>query len=293
MTRVGRSVLLVVNRRKPDAVGAADRVRELISAHGTLVGETDTEREDAAAAEGAELVVVLGGDGTLLSQARRFADLGVPLLGVNLGKLGFMAEFDLEAFERSAPELLGGGALSVREHRRLTAEVRRGRSVVYSGVGLNDAVVTAGPPFRLIELSLSIAGGPGAKVNGDGLVVSTPTGSTAYNLSAGGPIIEPGVDALAIAAIAAHTLAFRPIVVDGSTPIELRVLRANEANGEGTALVLDGRRVCGLRTGDVVRIGRDEAPVRFVTNPGRDYWATVMDKLHWAAAPRLRDGSEG
>lgn len=290
---MGRAVLLVVNRRKPDAVSAIDRVRELIAAHGTLVGETDTEHEEASAAEGAELIVVLGGDGTLLSQARRFADLGVPLLGVNLGKLGFMAEFDLGAFERSAPGLLAGRALTVREHRRLAAGVYRGNGSVFEGTALNDAVVTAGPPFRMIELSLSIDGGPGAKVNGDGLVVATPTGSTAYNLSAGGPIIEPAVDALSITAIAAHTLAFRPIVVDGSTPIELRVLRANEANGEGTALVLDGRRVCGLRTGDRVAIGRVEAPVKFVCNPARDYWATVMDKLHWAAAPKLREGAEG
>jgi len=297
---MARSVLLIVNRDKPDAVEASGELRRVIERHGTLVGQFDAlpaprlgqpDEETLQEARGAELIVVLGGDGTLLSQAHHCSHLGLPLLGVNVGRLGFMAEFDVETVHRRAGELFGQAPLRIREHLRLSAQVCRAGQTdgCELGAALNEAVVTAGPPFRMIELSLSLNGNPGTRIQGDGIIVSTPTGSTAYNLSAGGPLVAPTLEALTITPIAAHTLAFRPIVVDAEGRVELTLEHVNKQNGSGTTLVLDGRESARLDAGDRVILTRHPSPARFVANPERDYWATVADKLHWAAAPKLRE----
>jgi NAD+ kinase len=134
----------------------------------------------------------------------------------------------------------------------------------------------------------------GPTVNGDGMIVSTPTGSTAYNVSAGGPIVSPDVDALVITPIAAHSLSFRPIVVGAASRIELIMNRVNSSGADGggcagTTLVLDGQVVCPLAEGDRVVLGLDPRPVRFVRNPRGGYWTTLTEKMHWAAPPRLRN----
>ena len=292
---VPRAVLLLVNRDKPEAAAAAGEARRLVERHGRLVGELDAEPGPALTdARGAELIVVLGGDGTLLSQARRCAGLGLPLLGVNLGKLGFLAEFDVASFRDQAASLLGAGALNTHELRMLRAQVfAAGQSTArLSDTALNECVVTAGAPFRMIALSVSINGEAGPTFGGDGLIVSTSTGSTAYNVAAGGPIVAPDTDALVITPIAAHSLAFRPIVVSGGSTIEATMLRVNAAGGAsggGTALVLDGHVAATLGEGDRVRVSRDGRPVRFVRNAGRSYWATLIDKLSWAIPPKLRN----
>lgn len=285
-----RRVLLLVNPEKPEAVIEARAVRALIDRHGTCAGEqaatSDRTPLDPA---GADLAVVLGGDGTLLSQARRCRDLDLPLLGVNFGKLGFMAEFDMPALTAQAPGLFGDGPLPLRRLADLQAEVtpKSGASACRD-TALNEVVITAGPPYRMILLRVRVDGGAPAEVGGDGLIISTATGSTAYNLSAGGPIIAPTVSALAITPIAAHSLAFRPIVVRDDSRIEIEVVRANDEAG-GSTLVLDGHAACPLREGDRVSVTSGPG-VRFVTNPARDYWATLGEKLHWAAPPRLRHG---
>ncbi len=294
-----RSVLLLVNRDKPDAANAAGEVRALIERHGRLIAELDGgDGEPLTNAKGADLIVVLGGDGTLLSQARRCADLDVPLLGVNLGKLGFLAEFDLASLREQAATLFAGTPVT-HEVRMLRAEVfeERSKAPRFSDTALNEVVVTAGPPYRMISMALSIDGAPGPTVSGDGLIVSTPTGSTAYNVSAGGPIVAPGTDAMVITPIAAHSLAFRPIVVPGSSRVEFTMLRVNQTFGQderrqgpgrGTTLVLDGGVTSPLDQGERVVVTRDERPLRFVRNPRGSYWATLIDKLQWAAPPRLR-----
>lgn len=291
-----RAVLLLVNPEKPDANAAAEELRGLIERHGRLVGVEPAEPcGPLADARGADLIVVLGGDGTILSQAHRCAHLGIPLMGVNFGRLGFMAEFDLAAVREQAPRLFGDGALEVRGHDRLRVRVlTRGgengeQALGCDGTALNEAVITAGPPFRMIEMELGIGRDEGPTIAGDGLIVSTSTGSTAYNLSAGGPIIAPTVEAVTITPLAPHTLAFRPIVVDAKSRVTIRLLRVNENDGVGgTTLVLDGQIAADLHEGDRVVIERDGRAVALVANPDRNYWATVVDKLHWAAAPKLR-----
>ncbi|TVQ62532.1 MAG: NAD(+)/NADH kinase [Phycisphaerales bacterium] len=287
-----RRVLMLVNRDKPDSADVAASVRTIIETHGLLAGELDAVPEDGSPeTNGAELIAVLGGDGTMLSQTRRCASLGLPMLGVNIGKVGFTAEFDVESLSDQAASLFGGGApLPLREVAILEIAVN-GEAV---GLAMNECVVTAGPPFRMIELSLRIDGEPGPTVAGDGMIVSTPVGSTAYTLSAGGPILSPSVYAMAITPIAAHSLSFRPIVVPGESVVELRVGRVNRDGPGcegGTAVVLDGRVAKLLNAGDVVRVRRHATSARFVTNAGASYWSTLIRKLHWAVQPLERKPS--
>jgi NAD+ kinase len=294
---MSRRVLLLINRSKPDAVAAAPRVRALVNARGRVVAEHGIEDEfPADIRDNADLVVVLGGDGSLLGAARRGVALSLPLLGVNLGKVGFMAEFDLPALEEQADTLFGDAALELQKRPLLRADVfgpgHTGPGGIagaprFSALGLNDCVVTAGPPFRLIELRVSIDGGPGPVVAGDGVIVATPIGSTAYSLAAGGSIVSPDVQAFTITPIAAHSLSFRPVIVSAFSTIELDVLRANDdAGAGGTTLVVDGQLHHRLHKGDRLLVRQHELPVRFVRNPRVTYWDTLTRKLHWASQPR-------
>jgi NAD+ kinase len=301
-----RTVALILNPDKP--ADALREVREIVARHGTLLGEGLASKDPAlreperGPLAKADVVVVVGGDGTLLSQARRFARPGTALLGVNMGRLGFLANFDVEALRQHAHTLLGGEApLDVREYNLLRVRVyakpdapgaEHEATPRFDSLALNDAVITAGPPYRLITLALSIDGREGPTVRGDGLIVSSPLGSTAYNLSAGGPILAPETDGFAITPIAAQSLSFRPVVVPGASIIRVAALRINQSDGTpgspGTTLVLDGQIHTPLLTGDRIEICKHTHGVRFVMNPGSDWWSRLMGKFGWAASPALR-----
>lgn len=288
-----RSVLLMVNRGKPLVMEALPRVRSLIERHGRLAAELDavsTPFEQPPPA--ADLVMVLGGDGTFLAQARRCLALNLPIIGVNFGNLGFLAEFDMPAFERQAASLLGDAPLELRDRMLIHAEVlrdlsRQSEAIVFAEPAVNDCVITAGPPFRMIELGLEIDGEPGPVLRGDGVIVSTPTGSTAYSVSAGGPIVSPEVRCISITPIAAHSLSFRPIVLPPTSDITLEVRRANgfPSGDGGTTLVLDGQVHVRLLQGDKVHFRRHTSCIRLVHNSDTDYWTTLMRKMHWAVKP--------
>lgn len=290
-----RRVLLLVNNEKPEARDAAGEVASLIAAHGSVVAiHPAVSGPPMPLPSPVDLAVVLGGDGTLLSQSRRFASSEFPLLGVNFGKLGFMADFDPQSLAEHAPWLFGGNAaepLPVQDYPFLSVRVHRegNRAPAFSDIALNEALIAAGPPFRMITLTLTIDGYPGPTLSGDGLILSTPAGSTAYNLSAGGPIVAPGVGAIVITSIAAHTLSFRPIVISDRSEVEVHVDRANyAAPGFGSSVVLDGNASQPLSRGDRVVVGRAEQAVRFVRNPTGSYWQTLIGKLNWGQRPRLR-----
>lgn len=287
---MARRVLLIVNREKPETAAAAEKVTGLIERHGTFVGAV--EASDNALSDkfaDAELFVILGGDGTLLGQLRRLVPLGKPILGVNFGKLGFMAEFDMSALTRAAMEVFGGEPLLLHETPLLSVRVSGpdGRPR-FESIAANDCVLTAGPPYRMIRMALSIDGNVGPTVSGDGLIVSTSTGSTAYNLSAGGPIVSPELEAMAITPIAAHSLSFRPIVVPLNSRVQIVVTRVNNDDGHGTTLVVDGQVLTKLSEEDSVEIFQHERKAILVRNPHTSYWSTLITKLRWAEAPRLR-----
>ncbi len=289
---MGRSVLLIVNRRKPDADAALAKVRALVEQRGTVVGVVETDGDQHPGpidATGVDLAVVLGGDGTLLSAARRLSDADVPILGVNIGRVGFMTGYEIESIADRCDDVFGSGDLHTRAVRSVLAEVIDGSSKSVRRVehALNEHVVTAGPPYRMITLGLSIDGAPGPNVSGDGLILSTPTGSTAYNVSAGGPIVAPGVDAFVLTPIAAHSLSFRPIVVPATSAIELTVTSVNSYEGTGTTLVTDGQVHERLAEGDTVRFSAGPT-TRFVYDDDAGYWATLQQKMGWAVPPVRR-----
>lgn len=292
---MSRRVIVLVNMSKPEASAAAQEIRALVERHGSLVAELPAVDEvlPPGLAQRADLAVVLGGDGTLLSQARRFVGTGLPLLGVNVGKVGFTTEFGLGAVKLHARELFGESPLMTRRVGllRVVVESRGTPEPSFEGCALNDAVITAGPPYRLVSLSIRIDQAPGPVMNGDGLVISSPTGSTAYNLSAGGPIVEPTVAAMVITPICAQSLAFRPIVVPASSRIQAELLRVNDGDGGtpgtgGTTLVLDGQMHRRLMKGDRVTVTTLSEGVDFVVNPESGFWSRLMGKMHWAATPR-------
>ncbi len=288
---MGRSVVLVVNRAKPEAAAAAREVRALIERHGSVLAEVDARKSARLPKKKPDLLVVLGGDGTLLSQTRHSAHLDVPLLGVNFGKLGFLAEFDMEALRQQSKTLFGAGSLPTRSVSMLQAECWNpgDKRPHATGLALNEAVITAGPPFRMIELSLSLNGVPGPVMRGDGLIIATPVGSTAYTLSAGGPVLAPSVDAIVVTPVAPQSLAFRPLVLSADSLLEVGMIRVNQGpGGSGSALVLDGQEMTPLESGSRVLVSRHPRRVRFVHNKKTDFLDTLVKKLRWAMAPDLR-----
>ncbi|HYE61916.1 MAG TPA: NAD(+)/NADH kinase [Phycisphaerales bacterium] len=290
---MGRSALLLVNPHKPAAATAAAEVRALIQQYGRLVAELPADNTPLPpAALEAELIVVFGGDGTLLSQARRAALPGTSMLGVNMGRLGFLAEFDMPALREQAAGIFGAGELLIQEFSLIQVQVfgPRGERPRFEEVALNEAVLTAGPPYRMINLAFSIDGHTGPTISGDGVIISSPLGSTAYNLSAGGPILSPTVDAFAITPIAAHSLSVRPVVVPGHSRIEIKALKANRESPDpnvGTTLVLDGQVQAPVGTGDRILITRHARKIRFVQNPRSDYWSRLIGKMNWSVAPKF------
>lgn len=228
----------------------------------------------------AELAVVVGGDGTMLNSARRLAEHGVPLVGVNLGRLGFLTDVARsEALERLG-EIVEG---RYREESRfmLDAEVVRGGERVFHTLALNDVVVNKGDLGRMIEFDLLIDGEFVYTQRSDGMIVSTPTGSTAYALSANGPILHPGVDGIALVPLCPHALTARPVTLPASCNIEIVLLPPHDAR-----VHFDGQARFDARAGDRVKLGRSPLAVRLLHPEGYNYYAMLREKLHWSATPR-------
>ncbi len=225
----------------------------------------------------ADLFVVLGGDGTLLHAAGLCAGREVPILGVNLGTLGYLTEAPRERAAEMVARALSG-ELPVSRRSMLALEVRRGDQVVQKGFALNDAVISKGDLARLTRLTASVGGRLAAEYEADGLIVATPTGSTAYSLSAGGPIVYPTLEAVLLTPICPHSLTQRPLVLPASMPIE--IFLAGDAE---MFLSVDGTRGCELRRGDVVRATLAPHRTLLVGNPDVDPFSILRAKLHWGA----------
>ena len=228
-----------------------------------------------------DLVLVLGGDGTLLAMADRVVQAGrdIPILGVNFGHLGFLTEVDWEEIYPSLEAAFAGTA-AMDERMMLRALVVREQQCVAELVALNDVVITRGALSRIIELSVSVGGEFVARFNADGLIISTPTGSTAYNLSAGGPIVHPSVAALVVTPIAPHTLSNRPVVIPAAAEVVVQP-RVNDPTEE-IVLTLDGQSGFRLESQDLVRVSPHPQPVRLVRGTPHSYFHVLREKLKWA-----------
>ena len=228
-----------------------------------------------------DLVVVLGGDGTLIGMAGRVANAGVdiPILGVNFGSLGFLTEITLPELFPSLESVLDGTAL-IESRLMLRGQTLRNETVYSDRLALNDVVIHKGAISRIIDLSVAIADQPVMRVRADGLIIATPTGSTAYNLAAGGPIVHPAVDALLLTPIAPHMLTNRPIVVPAGS--EVRVSPAAGASNDELFLTIDGQTGHPLLADDVVVVQRATRAVRLVRAATRTYFDVLREKLKWS-----------
>ncbi len=278
-------ILLLIDGTRQVVLDVLDEVRADLAQHAEIVGEFKTRREALPDDVQADLAVVLGGDGTLLSQARRVVDRQLPLVGVNFGRLGFLAEFDWQSLQQHA-KIVFGPDPPITEHMILKTSVYDADGkVIHSGIAINDCVVTAGQPFRMIELGLSIDDSDGPVLRGDGVIVSSPVGSTAYNVSAGGPILDPKLNAMIVTPLGAHSLAFRPFVICPDSEIKIDIRRANA----GTSLVLDGQVPVSIEAGQRITIHQYPRKARFVANPSTAFWEILLEKMRWAAPPTYRD----
>lgn len=228
----------------------------------------------------ADLAVVIGGDGTMLHTARRLIEHGVPLVGVNLGRLGFLTDIARSSATERLAEILDG-AFTAEDRFMLDVEVLRGGARVFHTLALNDVVVNKGELGRMIEFELSIDEEFVYTQRSDGMIVSTPTGSTAYALSANGPILHPSVEGIALVPMCPHTLTARPITLPDSCRIEIVLQPPHDSR-----VHFDGQTRFDTRAGDTVRITRSPHRVRLLHPPGYSYFAMLREKLHWSSTPR-------
>ena len=225
-----------------------------------------------------DLMIVLGGDGTVLAVARAIGTRQVPILGINLGHLGFLTDLAPSDVDGALTRVFDG-EYALQERSRLEVVTREGEREVEAGLVLNDAVFSKGPEVaRLIEIDTRVDGRWIGTYRADGLVIATPTGSTAYNLSAGGPILDPGVDAMILTPICPHTLSVRPLVLRDESVVEVRL-----RDEDSVLLTLDGQVGRALHAGESVRITRSRHPLQFLTVPDRDHFETVRTKLGWGS----------
>ncbi len=225
------------------------------------------------------LVLVLGGDGTLLSMADCIAQAGrqVPILGVNFGSLGFLTEVTLPELYPALEAALAAGA-RVEERLMLQATIVHPSAPPQVGVAVNDVVINKAAPSRLINLSVFVGDEFVTHVRADGLIIATPTGSTAYNLSAGGPVIEPSVDALVLTPIAPHTLRNRPVVIPASATVTVKPVMGDR---DEAFVTFDGQAGFELRSGDEIHVSRAREPMRLIRSSTRSYFEVLREKLKW------------
>jgi NAD+ kinase len=252
--------------------------RETAALTGYAAGCRQASRDDLPGL--VDLVIVLGGDGTMLGMATRIAQSGrdVPILGVNFGSLGFLTETRIDEIFTTLDAVLAGNAVSDRR-AMLRADTIRGTECFDSRIVLNDVVFTKAALSRIIELSISVGDNLVTKVKADGLIVASATGSTAYNLAAGGPIVHPRVDALVLTPIAPHTLTNRPIVVPANEVVEVAPTISDPK--DEIFVTYDGQSGYPLHAGDVVRIRHSERTLQLVKAPARNYFELLREKLKW------------
>lgn len=289
MTSQFKTVAIVA---KPDGLGVAEPLKTLIrllKSRGMTVrldvrtAEFTSEPVDAvlprnpldSLIEGADLAIAVGGDGTMLGVARIVARHGVPLVGVNLGHLGFLTDISAEGMVESLNELLDG---KFTEEKRilLEAEILRQGQPVFRSVALNDVVVSRGAMGTMIEFAVEVNEEFVYSARADGVIIATPTGSTAYALSSGGPILQPGLAAISLVPISPHTLSNRPIAISSDSEVRVKLLR-----GQNARVNFDVQSYFDPATDDVVSVRAHPKPLRLLHPVGYSYFSMLRNKLHW------------
>jgi NAD+ kinase len=286
-----KSIGVIVKRHQPDALETLCVLTKWLSERGiTFVGLPEIEREqiehntgcqiqvveEGEMAGRVDLMLVLGGDGTMIATGRMLGDNQVPVIGVNYGGLGYLAEFPIEEMFPALEAILAG-EYKVQRRLMLRVELWRGEELVSQNRVLNDVVVNKSALARIIEIEAYLNDQFVNSFRADGLIVATPTGSTAYNLSAGGPIIYPSMNAMVITPICPFTLSNRPIVVPDDSMIEIRLITEKEE----VALTLDGQVGFSLQARDRILIRKSNTAFNLVQPPNRNYFEVLRNKLKW------------
>lgn len=274
------SAVIFLNETKPEAVRMMKIVLSLLKKRGVRVwiGHSGSVREKLRLAD---IAVALGGDGTMLRAARILAPHSIPLLGVNSGGLGFLSGTDASEFRRYCDQILNGKFV-LEERWMIQVEAYRGKKRIFGPhIALNDCVIRCADQARAISLRTRSAAHFVADYFGDGLIISTPTGSTAYALAASGPIVDPSLDVLLIAPICPHTLTQRPLIVPAVNPFSVTLQTRRAMESPQVLMSLDGQLGCTLKVGDEVRIRRYEKPFKLLLNPKRSYFEILRRKLKW------------
>jgi NAD+ kinase len=254
------------------------RLRPSIAQHAEIVAE-DLAFEYCFEDGEQDLVIVLGGDGSILQAARQMGRNQTPVLGINCGRLGFLADLSPDDFLETWPKLVAG-AFEIVEHLMLKTTLIKNGVVAAEQLALNEAAVLGGPPYQILDIDLFADGHLATRYRCDGLIVATPVGSTAQNLSAGGPILRRHLQAIVLSPISPHTLTYRPLVDSADTRLELTV---NEPN-ESTSIVVDGRVLGKLEPGDRVKIERADQTFQMLCIRGRDDYRVLREKLGWGGS---------
>ena len=281
------SVGLFGRYKDPDVSSALDAVRKHLENRdiSVYIGDTTADNitgtriEDSGlpVGETIDLAVVVGGDGTMLHVARGLASYALPMIGINLGRLGFLTDLSADRMHEGMDELLRG-EFTVEERIMLQVQISNGRDNLNESVALNDVTLSKGNTGRMIEFDTHVNSEPVGRTRGDGVIISTPTGSTAYALSAGGPILHPLLPAIVFAPICPHTLGHRPMVLDDSSIIELEILDLAGADGN---VFIDGLKQLAISGNEIIRISRAETVTRMVRINSHNHFTTLRSKLGW------------
>ncbi|MFM7034978.1 MAG: NAD(+)/NADH kinase [Planctomycetia bacterium] len=283
----GPLATLIVGPSELDGVDAeARRVGSLLTRDGhrvstRLAPRSAWDQRDGDTSAPPDLVIVLGGDGSILRTARWMGYRQAPVLGVNLGTLGFLADVSRDDVEPALADIASGRFRRI-DHLMLECDIIRGGDSLHRELGLNEVSILAGPPFSMIEIGLHVDGELATTYLGDGLIVSTPVGSTAYNLSAGGPIVRKDLDAFIFTPLNPHTLTNRPVIDSADREYEVIVTRPNA----GSACVVDGRVVTGIEPGDRIRVRRAAPRFTLIETRRHGYYRTLREKLSWGGGAR-------
>ena len=281
------SVGLFGRYKDPDVSSALDAVRKHLENRNisVYIGDTTADNitgtriEDSGlpVGETIDLAVVVGGDGTMLHVARSLASYALPMIGINLGRLGFLTDLSADRMHEGMDELLRG-EFTVEERIMLQVQFSNGRDNLNESVALNDVTLSKGNTGRMIEFDTHVNSEPVGRTRGDGVIISTPTGSTAYALSAGGPILHPLLPAIVFAPICPHTLGHRPMVLDDSSIIELEILDLAGADGN---VFIDGLKQLAVSGNEIIRISRAETVTRMVRINSHNHFTALRSKLGW------------
>jgi NAD+ kinase len=271
---------------KEHAVDALEDFSRFIKGKAEIIKNCYEANCDIETLNRADFAIVFGGDGTIVSTARTLAETNVPVIGVNVGKLGFLAEFSLNELKDHFDRIIKNPVIERR--MILNCSFKKNGENEFISRAINDVVISAGEPFRMIELQMTVEDQPLAGCIGDGVIISTPTGSTAYNLSAGGPILSANLSAIVTTPICPHSLSFRPIVINAESTLEITAMKVND----GTMLIVDGQVTRKISAGTAIRIKKDEGSFLVVNNPVRTQWDTLAEKLNWAGKPKYNDNQK-